>query len=188
MAVDFKHRKKQVGQLTTEIGVYVLADLDNVPIYVGQSVDGIRKRVQRHLTSARSDIIANRQVDVWEIAYVWEYPLEDRTQIGPVEAALYHRFNPQSRLMNGTVPAMPEEGFAVPEPHNMVQVLPEDDRLERLELELRLPRQAKQYADIIGHFLAVKNSKEISRAMDAHFERLSRYHAVMLGLETDADK
>ena len=30
--------------------------------------DGIRSRVARHLTSARSDIIANRQIDVWEIA------------------------------------------------------------------------------------------------------------------------
>ena len=45
------------------------------PIYVGQSVDGIRSRVNRHLTSARSDIIANRQIDVWEIAWVWAYPV-----------------------------------------------------------------------------------------------------------------
>lgn len=64
MAVDFIFRKKQVSRLTSSIGVYILADLDNVPLYVGQSVDGIRQRVQRHLTSARSDIIANRQVDV----------------------------------------------------------------------------------------------------------------------------
>jgi hypothetical protein len=62
--------------LTNKIGCYVLCDLDEVPIYVGQSVDGIRARVRRHLTSARSDIIANRQIDVWEIAYVWAYPVE----------------------------------------------------------------------------------------------------------------
>ena len=46
--------------LTNEIGVYVLCDLDQAPIYVGQSTDGARARVRRHLTSARSDIIANR--------------------------------------------------------------------------------------------------------------------------------
>ena len=51
-------------ELTNEIGCYVLCDLDAVPMYVGQSTNGIRSRVNRHLTSARSDIIANRQIDV----------------------------------------------------------------------------------------------------------------------------
>jgi hypothetical protein len=47
-----------------------VCDLDQVPIYIDPSVDGIRSRVRRHLTSARSDIIANRQVDVWEIVCI----------------------------------------------------------------------------------------------------------------------
>jgi hypothetical protein len=76
MAIDLGYRRKQVGTLTNRIGCYVLCDLDQVPLYVGQSRDGIRARVNRHLTSARSDIIANRQVDVWEIAWVWAYPVE----------------------------------------------------------------------------------------------------------------
>jgi excinuclease UvrABC nuclease subunit len=45
--------------LTNTIGVYALCGLDGVPIYVGQSKDRIRARVRRHLTFARSDIIAN---------------------------------------------------------------------------------------------------------------------------------
>ena len=65
-------------------------DLDEVPIDVGQSKDGIRSRVSRHLTSARSDIIANRQIDVWEIAYVWAYPIVDVQDITPTENRLYH--------------------------------------------------------------------------------------------------
>ena len=52
MAIDLKFRKKAVGTRTNKIGCYVLCDLDQVPIYVGQSVDGIRSRVNRHLTSA----------------------------------------------------------------------------------------------------------------------------------------
>ncbi len=76
MAIDLDFRRKAVRTLTSKIGCYVLCDLDQVPIYVGQSVDGIRARVRRHLTSARSDIIANRQIDVWEIAWVWTYPVE----------------------------------------------------------------------------------------------------------------
>lgn len=183
MAGDIEYRKRQVRTLTTSVGVYILADLDNVPMYVGQSTDGIRSRVQRHLTSARSDIIANRQVDVWEIAYVWGYPLEEKSDRNNLEGALYHHFNPISRLMNGTVPSDSESSFTIPEPKAIVQVMLEEQRRERLELEQRLPRQAKQYADIVSHFLAVKNSEQISRAMDAHFERLSKYHSVMLNLE-----
>ena len=73
MAISLSFRYRAVRTLTNKIGVYVLCDLDDVPIYVGQSTDGIKARVQRHLTSARSDLIANRQIDVWEIAWVRAY-------------------------------------------------------------------------------------------------------------------
>src|SRR5665213_1553932 len=100
MAIDLPFRRKAVRTLTDVIGCYVLCDLDQVPIYVGQSVAGIRSRVNRHLTSARSDIIANRQIDVWEIAWVWTHPVSDRSLIGPLENALFHEFNGKSALMN----------------------------------------------------------------------------------------
>lgn len=183
MPIDFAFRKRAVRSLTGKIGVYVLGDLDNVPLYVGQSAkEGIRKRVQRHLTSARSDVIANRQIDVWEVAFVWEYPVATAADMNTLEAALFHHFNPQGRLMNGTIPPQPPAGFIIPDPAKIVQVMSDDEIAEKKDLELRLPRQAKHYADIVGHFLAVKNSNEVARAMDAHFERLSKYHAVLLGL------
>jgi len=185
MAIDFSFRKNAAGRLTTQIGVYVLADLDNVPVYVGQSRDGIRQRVQRHLTSARSDVIANRQIDVWEIAFVWEYPLNSKPEMAQLEAALFHRFDPQSRLMNGKIPSEPDGEVTLPGPANIVQVMPDAEISEKQDPELRLPRQAKHYADIVGHFLAVKNSNEIARAMDAHFERLSKYHKVLLGFGSE---
>lgn len=181
--MNFKHRKKMVGELTTSIGVYVLSDLDNVPVYVGQSRDGIRARVQRHLTSARSDIIANRQLDVWEIAYVWTYPVDEKEEIDELEAALFHELNPTSQLMNGKIPESPREVVSIPEPSQQIQVMEEAERVEKLQVEQRLPRQAKQYADIVSHFLSVKQSDEIGRAMDAHFVRLRKYHAMMLELD-----
>ena len=187
MAIDFSFRRKAVGSLSSQIGVYVLADLDNVPIYVGQSTEAIYKRVQRHLTSARSDVIANRQIDVWEVAYVWEYPLNDRAVMGQLEAALFHHFDPKSRLMNGTIPPVPPAGFTIPDPNKIVQVMPDAEIAEKKDPELRLPRQAKHYADIVGHFLVVKNSKQIARAMDAHFERLSKYHRVLLGISSEEE-
>ena len=185
MAIDLAFRRKAVAQLTSLPGVYVLCDLDEVPIYVGQSVDGIRARVRRHLTSARSDIIANRQIDVWEIACVWAYPQEDKSQIEQLETALFHHFDSQSALMNGKVPKPLERPLTIPEPLQKVQVMSDEEIAEKKEPTLRLPRQAEHYSQIVGHFLAVKNSKEIARAMQAHFVRLERYHRSLLNLADD---
>lgn len=179
MATDFAFRKKAMKDLPTSTGVYVLCDLDEVPIYVGQSKDGIRSRVSRHLTSARSDIIANRQIDVWEIAYVWAYPIADVKDITPTENRLYHHFNKKSKLMNGTVPPEPPKA-PVPKAAVKVQVMSDKEIAERKTPEQRLPRQANHYAQIVGHFLAVKNSTQIAGAMDAHFQRLSKYHSLLI--------
>ncbi|TQN57361.1 GIY-YIG nuclease family protein [Agrobacterium tumefaciens] len=181
LAVNFSFRKNAVRTLTNQIGVYVLADLDNVPIYVGQSKDGIRSRVGRHLTSARSDIIANRQIDVWEIAFVWAFPVEDKAAINGLEAVLFHHLDPLSQLMNGTLPRKPENLPPMPDPYQIVQVMPDDEIAERKQPEQRLPRQASHYAQIVGHFVVVKNSSQVARAMNAHFERLKRYHRLLLG-------
>jgi len=184
MAIDLGFRRKALRELTNAIGCYALCDLDGVPIYVGQSVDGIRSRVNRHLTSARSDIIANRQVDVWETAYVWAYPVVERSQIQPLEDALFHNFHKNSPLMNGKVPPIPQE-LAIPEPSQRLQVMSPQEIEEKLDPALRLPRQAEHYSQIVGHFLAVKNSREIAVAIDAHFARLKRYHERLLGLSAD---
>ena len=187
MAIDLSFRRKAVRTLTNQIGCYALCDLDQIPIYVGQSVDGIRARVNRHLTSARSDIIANRQIDVWEIAWVWAYPIADRVEIDEVETALFHAFHGASALMNGKTPRLPSRAAAPPEPAQRVQVMADDEIREKKDPGLRLPRQAEHYSQIVGHFLAVKNSKEIAGAMQAHFERLHKYHRELLGLAIDIE-
>lgn len=179
MATDFAFRKLAMKALPTCTGVYVLCDLDEVPIYVGQSRDAIRSRVSRHLTSARSDIIANRQIDVWEIAFVHAYPVVDLEEISRVEGRLYHHFHATSKLMNGTVPPLAGSG-PVPQPAVKVQVMSDREIAERKAPEQRLPRQASHYAQIVGHFLAVKNSIQIAGAMDAHFERLKTYHTSLV--------
>jgi hypothetical protein len=187
VAIDFSFRKRAVRTLTSQIGVYVLCDLDRVPIYVGQSKDGIRSRVARHLTSARSDIIANRQIDVWEIAWVLAYPVETQEDITPLEGLLFHQFNPQSQLMNGSTPAPPPVGTVVPKPTQVVQVMSDDEIADKIDPVQRLPRQAGHYTNIVGHFLAVKNSPQVARAMDAHFKRLASYHSDLLGLTGESD-
>jgi len=182
VAIDIEFRRKALRALTDSIGCYVLCDLDDVPIYVGQSVDSIRSRVNRHLTSARSDIIANRQIDVWEIAFVWAYPVETKAEIDALETILFHAFHPKSALMNGKAPKPPKSLGKPPKPSQRIQVMADDEIAEKKDPALRLPRQAEHYSQIVGHFLAVKNSREIAGAIQAHFERLQKYHRELLGL------
>jgi GIY-YIG catalytic domain len=186
MSIDLEFRRRAVRSLTNDIGCYVLCDLDEVPIYVGQSTDGIRARVNRHLTSARSDIIANRQVDVWEIAWVWAYSLTERSVIQTLEDSLFHHFHAKSPLMNGRIPS-PAALTDVPLPSQRVQVMSSAEIDEKRDPALRLPRQAEHYSQIVGHFLAVKNSREIAYAIQAHFARLKRYHERLLSLSTNVE-
>lgn len=188
MAIDFAYRKRAIKQLPTAQGVYILADLDNVPIYVGQSTDGIRARVSRHLTSARSDIIANRQIDVWEIAYVWAFPVTDVLHINNLEASLFNFHNPRSQLMNGSLFPMTSFYDEEPQPWSVVQVMADDEILSKRDPAQRLPRQATHYAQLVDHFLTVKNSAQIKRAMGAHFQRLQRYHSMLLGSSLQSDE
>ena len=176
-AQDF--RKSALSELSDEIGVYALCDLDGVPMYVGQSVDGIRSRVRRHLTSARSDIIANRQVDVWEIAYVWAWPVAEKGDIEPLEAALFQRFDAQKPLMNGKV--LPLREIEIHEPEKqIIQVIEEAERSRRLRPDQRLERQIRQYGILVDYIQTVKSAPHLKRALDAHFERLVSYHRTFL--------
>lgn len=173
------YRSKALGALTNEIGVYALCDLDGQPIYVGQSVDGIRTRVRRHLTSARSDVIANRQIDVWEIAYVWAWPVADVTQVQPLEDAVFQHFDAEQRLMNGKSLSGAAENTVWPE-KQQVQVIEEADRKLRLDPAQRLPRQIQQYNLLVDYILTVKDAAHLKRSLEAHFQRLVKYHKTFL--------
>jgi hypothetical protein len=68
-----------------------------------------------------------------------------------------------------------------------VQVMSDAEMAEKKDPALRLPRQAEHYSQIVGHFLAVKNSREIAGAIEAHFERLQKYHQQLLGLAVEVE-
>lgn len=168
-------RGRTLSALTNQIGVYALCDLDENPIYVGQSVDGIRTRVRRHLTSARSDVIANRQIDVWEIAFVWAWPVATKEEVEPLERSIFAHYDSELPLMNGKAMVCSDSEVIWPE-KQVVQVIEEDERLSRLAPATRLPRQIKQYDLLVDYILTVKEAPHLKRSLDAHFERMVRYH------------
>ena len=88
--------------------------------------------------------------------------------------------------MNGKSPTAPPNPIAYVEPQ-VVKVMSDLEIREKRDPSLRLPRQAEHYSQIVGHFLAVKNSKEIAGAIQAHFQRLQKYHNELLRLAVDVE-
>lgn len=175
-----QYRQTQLRKLSNAIGVYALCDLDGVPIYVGKSIDGIRSRVRRHLTSARSDVIANRQLDVWEVAYVWAWPMptQNAEQIRRAEYYLASQFHGIKPLM-GKIPAGTIRRPRLPAKQE-VMVLPIEEIEKRKDPLLRLPRQAAHFNNLFSHILEVKDNAELRAALSAHFDRLKTYYTTFM--------
>ena len=58
-------------------GCYAFYDYDGEPIYVGQTNEQLRVRVQRHLTNQRTDAVAMRILDIFEVAEMELWPMWD---------------------------------------------------------------------------------------------------------------
>ena len=174
-----QYKARQLRGLPDVAGVYALCDLDGVPIYVGQAAasrdTSIRKRVQRHLTSARSDVIANRQLDVWEVAYVWAWEAPDTGVRSALEAQLFHLFDGERQLVNGTVPPAPAAPLSRVPDHAVVQTLPDIAVAARLDPAIRFPRQVQQFHQLLDYILNTQDKRHLRRALAVHHRRLNRH-------------
>ncbi len=77
-------KKRKVGNAT--FGVYAFFDYDGEPIYVGQTYEGLRARIGRHLTNQRTDAVAMHVLDPFEVLTVKLWPffeLEDLVKALP---------------------------------------------------------------------------------------------------------
>jgi hypothetical protein len=150
-------------------------------------MQGIRSRVQRHLTSARSDVIANRQLDVWEVGFVWAWPMPGSTAqtIEEVECHLANGFHRVSPLMNGKIPPNSVNTPDLPE-KQVVMILPGEEIQKRKDPLLRLPRQILQFSNLFSHILEVKDNSELRRALEAHYDRLTSYYQRFMSEPTES--
>ena len=56
----------------------------------------------------------------------------------------------------------------------------DEEIARRRDPATRLPRQIEHYGRLVDHYLNVKNSAELRVSIEAHFERLMRYHRLFL--------
>ncbi len=164
--------------LTREIGVYALCDLDTIVLYVGQTVSkgekGIIGRVRRHLTSAHSDIIANMQLDVWELAYVRAWPVSSSDAVTELERRVFHEY--RSTIIAGKTLTMPQTIGPLPA-FSQVRILSPEEVARRKDPRVRLPRQLRHIDNLLDIILNRKDSTDQRRSLEAHFKRLQQRHA-----------
>ena len=139
-------------------GVYAFYDYDSEPIYVGQTNEQLRVRVQRHLTNQRTDAVAMRILDVFEVAEIEIWPLWDladspakdpaaRATLDAAEYTAYLSAIERSRfkaILNEKIPPVSER---VSLPASLRRSLVDDQtRRERGHPDIRIARRAETIA------------------------------------------
>lgn len=141
-------------------GCYAFFDYEGEPIYVGQTNEQLRVRVRRHLTNQRTDAVAMRILDVFEVAEMELWPLwefekvtkrrdpvgykDARTRLDAVEYTAYLEAIRQSRfgaILNEKIP--PASPITDLPPSRRFTLIGEETRAERGHPDIRIARRAE---------------------------------------------
>lgn len=157
-ATDEKGRKWADAQW----GCYAFYDYDDEPIYVGQTNERLRTRVRRHLTNQRTDAVAMRILDVFEVAKIELWPLWEfekvagvgketkealaakKKQLDAVEYTAYLKAIKKSKfgaILNEKIPPL-SEAVTLPASQEFL-LISEDTRRERGHADIRIARRAE---------------------------------------------
>lgn len=140
------------------IGVYAFYDFDGEPIYVGQTTEDFGTRIGRHLRGQRSDTLAYRILDPFEVAEMELYPVEHlraqpakerRTQVDAFEYSAYVRAIQNSKykaILNEKIPPVSPVG-GLPTSYRF-DLVPEDMREDREHPDVRIARRAETLARV----------------------------------------
>ena len=143
---------------SSQWGVYAFYDYDGEPIYVGQTNEQLRVRVQRHLTNQRTDAVAMRILDVFEVAEIEIWPLwnltgrsardaDAREQLDAAEYTAYLDAIANSRfkaILNEKIPPVSERVTLPPSLRR--PLIDPKTRRERGHPDIRIARRAETIA------------------------------------------
>lgn len=137
----------------SKFGVYAFYDFDGEPIYVGQTNEQLRTRVRRHLTNQRTDAVAMRVLDIFEVAEIqlwplWELGGQDKKsakfRLDEVEYSAYVHAVEASRfkaILNEKIPpVMPKVDLP---PSMRMRLVERDPYDERWHPDVRIGRRAE---------------------------------------------
>jgi len=152
------------------IGVYAFYDFDGEPIYVGQTRENFATRIGRHLRGQRSDTLAYRILDPFEVADMELYPLEflrsdpdKKAKIDAIEYSVYVHAVGESKykaILNEKIPPV-SDPVALP-PEMRFNLIPKGMREEREHPDVRIARRA----DTLSRVAAVAHERgEVSAGL-----------------------
>lgn len=141
-------------------GCYAFYDYDGEPIYVGQTYEKLRVRVKRHLTNQRTDPVAMRILDVFEVAELELWPLwefegltktgdktayaEARAVLNAVEYNAYLQAIGASKFKAILNEKIPRVSHAVDLPTSArFKLISDESRRERGHPDIRIARRAE---------------------------------------------
>ncbi|MFB8277225.1 GIY-YIG nuclease family protein [Nocardia colli] len=140
------------------IGVYAFYDYDGEPIYVGQTTEDFSTRIGRHLTGQRSDTLAYRILDPFEVAEMELYPVqhlrhvsaeERRDQVDAIEYSAYAYAIENSKYKAILNEKIPPKSTIVDLPASYrFDLIPEDMREDREHPDVRIARRAETLARV----------------------------------------
>jgi len=145
------------------IGVYAFYDFDGEPIYVGQTREDFGTRVGRHLRGQRTDTLAYRILDPFEVAEMELYPLEylrddpaKKAKVDAIEYSVYLHAIHESKyraILNEKIPP-PSKPVELP-PHQRFNLIPDGMREDREHPDIRIARRA----DTLSRVAAVAHER-----------------------------
>lgn len=140
-------------------GVYAFFDYDGEPIYVGQSYENVAGRIGRHLTGQRSDAVAKRVLDPFEVAEIEIWPFWDldpkadregaKDTLLAAEYTVFTMLEEQSRFNAVLNEDRPAETRRISLPQSVrFKVVPEDVFQRRRHADVRIAQRASTLSDL----------------------------------------
>lgn len=167
--VDTESEKR----LSACIGIYCFFDYDGEPIYVGQTREKLSTRINRHLTGQRTDAVAYRMLDPFEVAEVAVWPINPDPDASPAqiramfdagELAVYHLALSSSKfkaILNEKIPPS-TSGERLPPKEYRFPLVAESMREDREHPDVRIARRS----ETLARLAAVANERgEVSAGM-----------------------
>ena len=173
-------------------GVYLFRDYDGEPIYVGQTAEILRGRIRRHLTNQRTDAVAMKVLDPFEVDQIEMWPFWDfhdkfhvphaaKTDVNKEAKVVLDRaeFTVYKQALAGSAfgvvlnekPVVADQEFDLPESVKG-RILLDDVRTERNHPDVRIARRARTIAGLAAVISERRVENGIRHTLLAQAQRL----------------
>ena len=170
-------------------GIYAFYDYDGEPIYVGQTYEGVRSRISRHLTNQRTDAVAMNVLDPFEVAEIRVWPLdlkhlnedEQKEHLDRAEFTVFQKLIAESKLraILNEKPPRPTSLVQLPK-HYSRRIIPDSIYPHRKHPDTRIARRASTIASLARVISERKVSKGLRQTLLTQARRLEKLAAERL--------